>query len=233
MASSSDYRLEWVSDFSIRIILGDRIDAETSRRVAAIYAALRAAHLPDAADITPAYATISIDLLPLEIDFEQFEMSVREIIAATAAAHTENDKRYVDVPVCYDAEFAPDLGYCSSFARLTRDEFIRKHTGATFTVAFLGFSPGFAYLSGLPDELSVPRLDAPRTLVPAGSVGVAGTQTGVYPQATPGGWRIIGRTPLRMFNAARAVPALLTIGDKVRFVPISQSEFRRLESGDE
>ncbi|HSP93905.1 MAG TPA: 5-oxoprolinase subunit PxpB [Thermoanaerobaculia bacterium] len=138
-------------------------------------------------------------------------------------------QRALEIPVLYDAEpgTGPDLEELSRGAGLTREEFAGRHAQARYRVAFLGFAPGFPYMTGLPEELHAPRLATPRTRVPAGSVGIGGTYTGIYPEETPGGWRLIGRAPVRLFNAGRNPPALLLPGDSVRFQPIGREEFER------
>jgi len=139
------------------------------------------------------------------------------------------EARLVEVPVCYGGEFGPDLAEVCTMRGVTAARAVELHASVEYLVYFLGFVPGFAYLGELPKELVMPRLAAPRRKVAAGSVGIAGNQTGVYPFATPGGWRLIGRTPVRMFQAGREGLSLLSIGDRVRFTPISAERFAALE----
>jgi inhibitor of KinA len=129
--------------------------------------------------------------------------------------------------VCYGGEFGPDLDEVAELHSITAAQAIELHASTHYLVYFLGFAPGFAYLGELPEALATPRLTMPRRSVPAGSVGIAGSQTGVYPISTPGGWRLLGRTPLAMFRPERAQMSLLSIGDHVRFVPISREQFRK------
>ena len=136
--------------------------------------------------------------------------------------------RIVEIPVCYGGEYGPDIGDVAARAGLGEGAVAARHAAASYRVAMLGFSPGFPFLLGLPPELACPRRDTPRASVPAGSVGIAGAQTGVYPLESPGGWRIIGRTPLALFDVLREPPALLQPGDRVRFVAISSDEFERM-----
>jgi len=135
------------------------------------------------------------------------------------------EPREVEIPVCYGGEFGGDLAEVADMHGITPAQVAARHSSAAYTVDFLGFAPGFGYLSGLPGELATPRLPVPRRSVPAGSVGIAGDQTGVYPFATAGGWRLIGRTPVAMFRPDREPMSLLSIGDRVRFRPISAEEF--------
>ncbi len=137
----------------------------------------------------------------------------------------EDAPRLVEIPVCYGSEYGPDLEDVAALHELTSAEVIRRHSAPPYRVQFLGFLPGFAYLSGLPPGLETPRRDTPRLSVPAGAVGIGGAQTGVYPLESPGGWQIIGRTPLILFDLNREPPALLRAGDRVRFVPISEETY--------
>jgi inhibitor of KinA len=132
----------------------------------------------------------------------------------------------VEIPVCYGGEFGPDLAEVARLCALSEEEVIARHAAASYRVYMIGFSPGFAYLGGLDAAIAAPRRATPRTLVPAGSVGIAGLQTGIYPLATPGGWQIIGQTPKRLFLPEREAPCLLSPGDTLRFVPIGAEAFR-------
>jgi KipI family sensor histidine kinase inhibitor len=185
--------------------------------------------IPGVVDAVPAYRTLVVICAADAIDPCLIEAEVNSALASMgrSAARSSSER---EIPVCYQADFAPDLPELASIHALSVPEVIALHSGAKYTVEFLGFSPGFPYLSGLPERLATPRLERPRTRVPAGSVGIGGSQTGVYPQATPGGWRLIGRTPVRLFDPERTPPALLAPGDRVRFVPVSRAEFDRLAS---
>jgi KipI family sensor histidine kinase inhibitor len=216
--------VRWVSDQCLRIALGGGISPVVSRRVRAAVGALRAVALPALLDVTAAYTTVllTFDLARLQPEF--VERRAREALSVLGDVEEAPD-RVVEIPVCYGGEFGPDLDAVAAHCGIQPAEVVAIHSGASYTVEFLGFSPGFPYLSGLPARLATPRLERPRVRVPAGSVGIAGPQTGVYPQATPGGWRLIGRTPLRLFDAFRDPPALLVMGDTVRFTPIGPEEF--------
>jgi KipI family sensor histidine kinase inhibitor len=134
----------------------------------------------------------------------------------------------VEIPTVYGEEFGPDIEFVAECSGLSVEEVVRLHSAATYTVYMLGFAPGFTYLGRLPEAIATPRLPTPRTLVPAGSVGIAGFQTGIYPVAIPGGWRLVGRTPVVLFDHTRIPPTLLKPGDQVRFVPILAEEFKSL-----
>ena len=135
------------------------------------------------------------------------------------------EPRRVEIPVCYGGEYGPDLEYVAELNGRTVEEVIAIHSGADYLVYFLGFSPGFPYLGGMPESIAAPRMPAPRKRVPAGSVAIGGNQTGIYPMASPGGWRIIGRTPVRLFRADAEPAVLVEMGDHVKFVPVSKGDF--------
>ena len=187
-------------------------------------------------NVHPAYASILIQFDALKWRHEELEAMLREYLGRIAKISLPKP-RVVEIPVCYGGEFGPDLDDVARIHGLNSSEVIELHAKAEYTVYFLGFVPGFAYLGDVPEALATPRLATPRKKVPAGSVGIAGRQTGVYPFATPGGWRLLGRTPLAMFRPALLAQAsvegmsLLAIGDRVRFVPISRQRFTSLERG--
>lgn len=212
------------------------MDAATHARVQTACAALEAAALPGVRELVPAATSIVVHYDPVAVsaagapaDDLAGWLGAR---AANALAGTAKAKpargRAVEVPVCYDAEFAPDLKRVAAQAGIAEAEVVRRHARADYWVALVGFAPGFPYLAGLPEELATPRLAKPRTHVPAGSVGIAAGQTGIYPLGTPGGWNLIGRTPLRLFDPQADPPALLQAGDRVKFRAVTRAEFETL-----
>ncbi|QFZ23676.1 5-oxoprolinase subunit PxpB [Saccharothrix syringae] len=185
------------------------VEVDSLDEVEAVRAAVAAAGLPDVVELVPAARTVLVATRPGGLP------AVRRVLADADLAHrSATGSAEVVIPVTYDG---PDLDLVAETAGLTRAEVVELHSGAEYQVAFCGFAPGFAYLVGLPDPLRQPRLDSPRTRVPAGSVGVAGEYTAAYPRATPGGWRLIGRTDAPLFDPRRPAPALLAPGDRVRF----------------
>ncbi|MEV8441598.1 5-oxoprolinase subunit PxpB [Actinosynnema sp. NPDC051121] len=188
---------------------GVLVEVDSPAEVEAVRATLAAARLPDVVELVPAARTVLVVTGP------GGAAAVRRVLTgADLAHHPAVDGDEVVIEVRYDG---PDLDLVAETAGLTPAEVVALHTGADYRVAFCGFAPGFAYLTGLPEPLRQPRLDSPRTKVPAGSVGVAGEFTAAYPRATPGGWRLIGRTDAPLFDPRRPTPALLTPGDRVRF----------------
>ncbi len=186
------------------------IELDSADEVAAVRAAVVAAALPSVVDVVPAARTVLVRCSP-----GTGVATVTSLLADLSVdAATPPAGRTVTVPVTYDG---PDLALVASTAGVTVDDVVALHTGAEYTVAFCGFAPGFGYLTGLPDALQQPRLDSPRQSVPAGAVAVAGQFAGVYPRSTPGGWRLLGRTSVVLFDATRSSPALFEPGDRVRF----------------
>ncbi|SRR5713226_5895578 len=180
-------------------------------------------------NLHPAYCSLLIKFDALRMRHDELEAIVRKYVERLEEVQLPEPRR-VEIPVCYGGEFGPDLAEVCAMRGVTEGQAIEFHTSVEYLVYFLGFVPGFAYLGELPKELAMPRLAAPRRKVPAGSVAIAGNQTGVYPFATPGGWRLIGRTPLKMFRADRDGLSLLSIGDRVRFTPVDAERFAALES---
>ncbi len=206
-----------VGDSALLVRFGEQMDAAANRRVHALARRLRQQPLAGVGEAVPGYITLLIHYDPLLLTYDQTLAWVR-----AQAAHTQDEAgaapRCVEIPVVYGGESGPDLAFVAAHTGLSADEVIRLHTAPSYTVYFIGFTPGFPYLGGMDVRLTVPRLETPRTRVPAGSVGIAGPQTGVYPLESPGGWRIIGRTQLPLFDVAAHPPSLLSPGDEVRFV---------------
>jgi inhibitor of KinA len=215
------------SDSSILVEFGDTIAPEIEDGVLGLFHALRLLGDRRIRNLHPAYVSLLIDFDPLTITHEEVRALI-ESHAGNRTAAAGDDSATVTIPVCYDSGFGPDLADVAAYTGLVPDEVIRIHSSATYRVCFLGFTGGFAYLGGMPEVLHTPRLATPRRAVSAGSVGIAGGQTGIYPMETPGGWRLIGRTPLRMFNPFAAQPTRLQAGDIVRFDPVARAEFERL-----
>lgn len=220
-------RIEIASDTSLLVRFGERASDECFDAVTALFRHLRTLNDPRIRNIHPAYATVLVDFDSLQMSHAELGAIVDKLARLGAEAH--NPRRVVRIPVCYGGEFGPDLSFLAEHSRLSIEEVVRLHSAATYVVHFLGFSPGFGYLDGLPARLECPRLESPRTRVAAGSVGVAGGQTGVYPLDSPGGWRLIGRTPLRMFDPLANPPTRLEPGDNVKFVAIDRAAFDELD----
>jgi KipI family sensor histidine kinase inhibitor len=211
-------------DSALLVEFGSVISPEHSRRVADLVERLADARDPDVVHVQPAYSSVLVHFDARRTDHASLEARLRGLME-NGPARPPAPARIREIPVCYGGEFGPDLGTVAAAAGLSPEDAVAAHAGARYEVCFLGFMPGFAYLSGLPASLVAPRLAAPRRAVPAGSVGIGGAQTGVYPASSPGGWRLIGRTPLAMFDPAREPMSHLALGDRVRFKPILPEEF--------
>ena len=217
MSQSPGMRVMDSSDRSLLLVFDDRISLAAHRDVLRLTPLLRSVR--GVTNVHPAYASILVDFDPLRVDRRDVERAAAELFAQAAAA-VWPEPRTVEIPVAYGGEYGPDLEAVAALTGLTPDQVVALHSSAEYLVYFLGFSPGFPYLGGMPESIAAPRLETPRRRVPAGSVAIGGRQTGVYPMASPGGWRIIGRTMLRLFDPDAVPPALLRMGDHVRFVPI-------------
>lgn len=218
--------VECLGEDALLLRLGDGIDAATNQQVHQLAARIAAQRPAWLRDLVPGYASLA-----LFVDGDAFAddadplSEAREWLATLESTDGLQDDtgsppkgRLVEIAVHYGGEGGPDLEAVAQHARLTADEVIARHTGSEYTVAMLGFAPGFPYLIGLDPRLETPRLDTPRTHVPAGSVGIGGAQTGIYPRSGPGGWRVIGRTDMPLFDPAREPPSVLAPGDRVCFV---------------
>lgn len=220
-----------MGDRALVVEYGEPSSPELSTRIAAIAHSLRAAPLPGVLDLVPAYTTLTLHFDPASIDGNAPFDTLAEQLGAwleAGAAQAPAPSRLVEIPVCYGGSFGIDLEDLAHRHGLGTADVIAIHSGAEYTVHMLGFVPGFAYLGGLDPRLFTARRDAPRARVPAGTLGIGGEQTGIYPLDAPGGWHLIGRTPLRLFAPQREPPCLLNAGDRVRFLPISPSQFAAL-----
>ena len=227
MTSGATYQA--ASDRSLMVRFGDTISVEIHQRVRALLALLTEEPVDGVYNLQPGYTSLLITFDPLQRDHRELEAVVRSYVERMDAVQLPAARR-VEIPVCYGGEFGPDLVDVAKLHGITSEEVIRLHSSASYLVYFIGFVPGFAYLGGLPEAIATPRLPEPRWSIHPGSVGIAGRQTGVYPVRTPAGWRLIGRTPLQLFSPQRETMNLLSIGDEVRFVPISPDEFTEQSS---
>lgn len=211
----------WLGESAVELVFGTTIDVETNTRAQRAAEVLRTAGLPGVVDVVPAYATLTVVLgADRRVDRETFASDLLARVAAASGIEASRS-RLVHLPTCYDGE---DLAAVACHAGLAIDEVVARHSGVEYQVAMLGFLPGFPYLIGLDPALAMPRLSTPRAEVPAGSVGIGGWQTGVYPVASPGGWRLIGRIAAVLFNPREGPITLLQPGDRLRFVPLCASD---------
>lgn len=221
-------RFQRASDQSLLVYFGDEISIGAHERTRRLLRALELKPLAGVRNLHPAYCSLLVKFDPLDLRHEEVEEKLRKYVARLGEVKVR-EPRSVEIAVCYGGEYGPDLPDVSTALGMKPERVIELHASRTYVVFFLGFVPGFAYLGELPKELEMPRMAVPRRKVPAGSVGIAGRQTGVYPVATPGGWRLLGRTPVAMFRPERKELSLLRMGDRVQFVPISKERFAEME----
>jgi len=227
-ASVTGVRFIRASDQSLLVSFGDNISSENRRRVASLLRLLEQQPIPGVRNLHPAYSSLLVVFDALRMDHAELEARLREHLGQPEIP-LDAPRPTIEIPVCYDREFGLDLEDVAAARSLTPQEIVDLHCAREYTVYFLGFAPGFAYLGDLPEELEVPRLRVPRRMVPRGSVAIAGRQTAVYPLPTPGGWRVLGRTPVAMIRPERDGTSLLQTGDRVRFIPISREQFDKME----
>ena len=206
-------------DSMLLVELEPAIDPVINERAILLASRIRERKARGVRDIAPGYSTLGIHYDPLQTDLAALEQAIEQEFAGLAALDTIADRAVIEIPVNYGGEYGPDLDAVATFAGCSVDEVIKRHSSRTYRVYMLGFVPGFAYMGRVDPSLAAPRHRVPRERVPAGSVGIAGLQTGVYPVESPGGWQLIGHTTTMMFDANRDQPSLLSAGDLVRFVP--------------
>jgi KipI family sensor histidine kinase inhibitor len=215
-----------VGEAGLLVEFANAVSIEINNQVRALAIGLEAARIPGLVEVIPTYRSLGIEYEPLTTSFEELERRVREV-AERVDPRTLPRPKLVQIPTVYGGTYGPDLPFVAQHAGLSQAEVIRLHSQTVYHVYMIGFSAGFAYLGGLPERLHTPRLPSPRIKVPKGSVAIGGSQTGAYPAETPGGWRIIGRTSMNLFNPLEEIPTPMQPGDKVQFVPIGEDAFLR------
>jgi len=221
------FRILPLGDSAITIEFGNEIDPSTNARTISFAKMVGDQGWAGILDIVPTYRSVTIFFDPFQWSLSVLTKKLRGLPRPGPQESESNDPLH-EIPVLYGGEWGPDLEEVAAFADLRPADVIALHTSMPYRVYMLGFSPGFPYLGPIPDRLAMPRRSTPRTKVPAGSVGIAERQTGIYPSATPGGWQLIGRTPIAIYRKTGATPFLLKPGDLVRFKPIDRKEFDRL-----
>ena len=228
------YRIVSAGDAALAVEFEERIDPAVNARAIALSSALSraiaSAAMAGVRDVVPTYRSVTVYFDPLRNNNEALRALIdREAVRPVPPAVLEGES--LRIPVCYGGDFGPDLATVAEFAHLPQDEVVRLHVARTYRVFMLGFLPGFAYLGMLDEQIAAPRRAIPRVRVPRGSVAIAGSQTGVYPVDSPGGWQVVGRTPVRLFDKERPALFLMQAGDTVQFYPIDRVQYERLEAG--
>ena len=232
-SGSSLPRIETPSECTLLLRFGDHIDASCNDRVHAAARALATPAIAGLLELVPAYATLAVHYDPMSwrdvsvsrSATDTFVGAITERLSSINSEAWTDQFRIVDIPVCYNHEFGLDLSEAANELGLSVEDLIERHCAGSYRVAMLGFAPGFPYLLGLDSRLNLARRSQPRLRVPAGSIAIGGAQTGIYPSELPGGWQLIGRTPLRLFDVERHPPQWLDAGDRVRFVAIDRGQF--------
>lgn len=222
----SDFRIKPAGDSALLVELPPRIDPVTSARVLALARTIERRHASIVRDLVVGYCSLTVYFDPRHVEAGWLEAEVGAAALDVAEIPGGNGAT-IDVPVCYGGEFGPDLAEVARAAKCSEDEVVSLHATPTYRVYVVGFVPGFPYMASVDPRLALPRRSTPRPKVPAGSVALAAGQTGIYPAETPGGWHLIGRTPVKPFDASRAQPFLFSVGDRVRFQAIDRAAFDR------
>ena len=223
--NNPDIVLHPFGETAVMVEFGKGIHPELHRKVKALMDYLDRYPFPGMVEYVAAYASVTVFYDPVVISNKQAAALLQEVVGKLEQRN-DAKPRLVEIPVCYGGECGPDLEFVAEHNRLTPAEVIEIHAGSQYLVYMLGFAPGFPYLGGMSERIAAPRRQTPRPAIPAGSVGIAGMQTGMYPIATPGGWQLIGRTPLELFCPAANPPTLLKSGDVIKFRPISPEEYQ-------
>ena len=221
-------KLLTAGDSSILLQFGNTIDPAINRKIAATVQLMREQHINGVTDVIPAFCSLLINYDPRVISYEQIKGRMEALVKIDVTAG-DTRKRVFEIPVCYGGEYGPDIRNIADHAGLSVEEVIQIHTSRDYLIYMLGFLPGFTYLGGLDERIHTPRLANPRIRIPAGSVGIGGSQTGIYPMDSPGGWQLMGMTPVKTYDPDREVPILVEAGDYIRFVAIDEDEFHRIK----
>jgi inhibitor of KinA len=226
---SAPARVVPAGDSALVVEFEERIDPAVNARAIALAEAVQRSGIAGIRDVVPTFRSVAVYFDPLRVDFDALH-SLLERGAESPIDTGSAVQPVVRIPVCYGGELGPDLADVARFAGTTDEDVVRRHTGTRYRVFMLGFVAGFAYLGTVDERIAMPRHSTPRVRVPVGSVGIAGVQTGVYPAETPGGWRLIGRTPIKPFDPDRAEPFLMKAGDSVEFYSIERGEYESWRS---
>lgn len=214
-------------DRALVMEFGQEIDPAINARIRASLRALDRAKPDYLLETIPTYRSLLIIYDPIKIGYQELTEELRDLIST--GDEEEQTIKIVEIPVIYGGDYGPDLDYVAQHNGLDKEEVIKIHSSQDYLVYMLGFTPGFSYLGGMDERIATPRLAEPRTKIPAGSTGIAGSQTGIYPIDSPGGWQLIGRTPVKLYDPLSDPPVLLSAGDFVRFIPIDIEDYKRIE----
>lgn len=220
-------QFKYAGDQAILAEMGEGINPDTSERIRRLAQRVESSRIPGFGEVILGYRSLLVNYDPLIISCDEV-MKWLKLWDQEPIVVQNSEERIVEIPTLYGGEWGPDLDDVAAYNGLTPEEVVEIHSGGRYLVYFLGFIPGYPFMGGMSEKIATPRLSTPRVAIPAGSVGIAGKQTGIYPLQSPGGWRLIGRTPLRLYDPNRNPPFLLQAGDSVRFVPINKEAFSEI-----
>lgn len=223
-----EIRILTEGDSSLLIEFGKEISPEVNAKITGTVQLLKEQHIEGVLDIIPAFCSLLLNYDPRVISYDELKSRMERLVKLDIKTG-EQKKRIYEIPVCYGGEYGPDLENIAEHAGLTVEEVIQIHSSKDYLIYMLGFLPGFCYLGGLDERIHTPRLANPRVKINAGSVGIGGSQTGIYPLDSPGGWQLMGLTPVKTYDPEREIPILVQAGDYIRFVPIDEEEFIRIK----
>ncbi len=223
-----DIRILTAGDSALLIEFGKDINPETNRKITALVQLMREQHIEGIVDVIPAFCSLLINYDPRVLSYEELKERMEHLLKMETKTEATR-KRIFEIPVCYGGEYGPDIENIAEHAGLSVEEVIKIHSSKDYLIYMLGFLPGFTYLGGLDERIHTPRLASPRLKIRAGSVGIGGSQTGIYPLDSPGGWQLMGMTPVRTYDPERQTPILVETGDYIRFIPIDEEEFLRIQ----
>lgn len=216
-------------DSSLVIQFEKEISVEVNKKIRRLMVALKEENVDGIIEMVPTYCSMLISYDPCKINYNNLRDIVEKVYKKGMETYEDEEVTLVEIPTLYNDECGPDLGYVADYNKLSKEEVIKIHTGTDYLVYMLGFMPGFTYLGGMSEKIACPRLESPRLQILPGSVGIAGKQTGMYPSLSPGGWRIIGRTPLKLYNPENDIPVYINSGDYIRYISITKEQYEEIE----